>query len=143
MRATYPEGVTRRLLLLLGLAAAVYGGWLIHHEGAINSACNNNVIDPKGGLSVSSQCLNIVWPYSEGFILLVGGAVCTLASIIWSRRVMAGERRYMKDLKSGKFSRENDHLNSYNFTLQKSPVKSGNDWRREPRGTDNESKPDL
>ena len=123
----------RRLLLLVGLATAIYGGWLVHREGAVNVACDNNVLDPRGGLSVSSKCLNIVWPYAEGFVLLIGGAICVLAALVWSRRVMAGERRYLKDVRAGKFNHENDHLNSYNFTPQKKTPSGGVEWRREPR----------
>jgi hypothetical protein len=98
---------------------------MIHHEGAINSACNSNVLDPQHGFIVSSQCLNIVWPYSEGFILVIGGAIFVFAALMLTRRVMSGERQYMKDLKAGKYSRENDHLNAYHFNIQIPNVKIG------------------
>ncbi len=107
----------RRLFFLIGLASAVYGGWLVHHEQRINDACNANTIDPKNGVTVSSQCLNVVWPYSAGFLCLILGGLCVFAGLMLSRRVMAGERQYMKDLKSGKYSHENDHLNAYHFHL--------------------------
>ena len=108
----------RRILFVLGLASAVYGGWLIHHEDKINTACNANIIDPKRGFTVSAQCLNIVWPYSVGFISVILGGLLVFAALMISRRVMSGERQYMKDLKSGKYSHENDHLNAYHFHLQ-------------------------
>lgn len=125
----------RRLLFLVGLAATVYGGWLVHREGAINVACNSNEISAKGGIIVSAQCVNIVWPYAEGFILLIGGAFLVLTALIWSRRAMAGERKYLRDVRAGKFSRENDHLNAHNFNLQKPPAATGVDWRRDGRGS--------
>jgi hypothetical protein len=126
----------RRLLFVLGLVGAVYGGWLVHHEGHINTLCNAEAANPSSGFSVSPQCLNIVWPYAEGFLLLIAGAIFVFAALIWSRRVMAGERRYLKDVRAGKFDRENDHMNSYNFTLKipvnRSSPSSGGRLREPP-----------
>jgi hypothetical protein len=110
--------MVRKVLFVLGLACAVVGGWTVHHMGALNNACNAQVADPKSGFTVSSQCLNIVWPYSGGFVLLLAGAIFVFAGLMLTRRVMAGEHQYMKDLKAGKYSRENDHLNAYNFSVQ-------------------------
>src|SRR5580692_3252794 len=106
--------MVRRLFFVLGLACAVYGGWMVHHETSLNDACNAQVTNPAHGLSVSSQCLNIVWPYSEGFVLILAGAIFVFAALMLTRRIMAGEHQYMKDLKAGKFNRDVDHLNSYN-----------------------------
>lgn len=106
-------------MFVLGLASAVYGGWLVHREGALNSYCNAAVAHPVRGFSVPARCLNIVWPYAEGFVFAVLGGLLVLAGLLLTRRSMAGERRYMKDLKAGRYSRDNDHLNAYNFTLQR------------------------
>jgi len=108
----------RRLFFVLGLVCAAYGGWVVHHEEAINRLCNAEVTDPSRGFVVSSRCLNIVWPYSEGFLLMLLGAILVFAGLMLTRRVMAGERQYMKDLKAGRFSRDNDHANAYNFNIQ-------------------------
>jgi len=108
----------RRLLFVLGLVCTAYGGWIVHHEGTINRICNAEVANPSRGLTISSQCLNIVWPYSEGFMLMLFGAILVFAALMLTRRVMSGERQYMKDLKAGKYSRENDYKNAYNFNLQ-------------------------
>lgn len=108
----------RRLLFVLGLICAATGGWIVHREGAINSACNAQVTNPSRGFTVSASCLNIVWPYSEGFALLILGAVFVFAGLMLTRRVMAGERQYMKDLKAGRYDRENDHHHAYHFNLQ-------------------------
>lgn len=113
----------RKVLFLLGLVSAVYGGWLVRHEGHINAMCNAQVTHPKDGFIISSQCLNVVWPYSEGFALILLGAIFVFAALMLTRRVMAGEHQYMKDLKKGKYSRENDHLNAYNFNIQIPNVK--------------------
>ena len=114
----------RRILFLLGLVSAVYGGWIIHGENSINRLCNANMVNPRQGVIVSTRCLNIVWPYSEGFIAVIGGGLMVFAALMLTRRVMSGERQYMKDLKAGRYSRENDHLNSYNFSLQKPVTKA-------------------
>ncbi|HEY5303644.1 MAG TPA: hypothetical protein VIJ86_06260 [Acidimicrobiales bacterium] len=127
--------MVRRLLFVLGLACAVYGGWMVHHETSLNDACNAQVANPAHGLSVSSQCLNIVWPYSEGFVLILAGAIFVFAALMLTRRVMAGEHQYMKDLKAGKYNRDNDHLNSYNFNIQipRASMGAGRaDWRHAP-----------
>jgi hypothetical protein len=108
----------RRLFFVLGLVAAAYGGWLVHHEEALNSYCNGEVSNPTHGFVIPSKCLNIVWPYAEGFALLIVGAIFVFAALMLTRRVMAGEHQYMKDLKAGKYDRENDHHNAYNFNLQ-------------------------
>ena len=115
----------RRILFFLGLAFAATGGWIVHHETSVSNACNAQVANPDHGFSVSPQCLNIVWPYSEGFLLLLGGAIFVFAALMLTRRVMAGEHQYMKDLKAGKFDHENDHLNAYNFNLSMPRVKVG------------------
>lgn len=73
---------------------------------------------------MSASCLNIVWPYSEGFALMILGAVFVFAALMLTRRVMAGERQYMKDLKAGRYDRENDHRNAYHFNLQV-PTRTG------------------
>jgi len=114
----------RRLLFVLGLLFAAYGGWIVQHEGTINRLCNAEVTHPSQGFTVSAQCLNIVWPYSEGFLLMLFGAILVFAALMLTRRVMSGERQYMKDLKAGKYSRENDHMNAYNFNIQL-PIKVG------------------
>lgn len=111
--------MARRLLFLLGLVAAAYGGYIVHHEQVINNLCNAELANPSDNFTVSSQCLNIVFPYSEGFVLMLVGAVLTFAALVWSRRVMAGERKYLKDVRAGKYDRENDHLNAHHFNLQK------------------------
>jgi len=108
----------RRLLFVLGLACAAYGGWIVHHESAINRVCNAEVADPTRGFTISPQCLNIVWPYSEGFSLMLLGAILVFAALMWSRRVMSGEAQYRKDLKAGRYSRANDYMNAYNFNIQ-------------------------
>ena len=108
----------RRLLFILGLMSSAYGAWLFHHESVLNTRCNASIANPTRGITVSSQCMNVVWPYAEGFGLIILGAVLVLAGLTWSRRAMAGERQYMKDLKAGKYSRENDHLNAYNFNTK-------------------------
>jgi hypothetical protein len=115
----------RKILFVLGLVSAAYGGWMVHHEGAINARCNADVANPGKGFTISSQCLNIVWPYSEGFLLLIFGAIFVFAGLMLTRRVMAGEHQYMKDLKAGKYNRENDHLNAYNFNIQIPNVRIG------------------
>jgi hypothetical protein len=120
----------RRLLFILGLVSAAYGGWLVHHEGALNTYCNAEVADPTHGMTVPARCVNIVWPYAEGFFFAVMGAVFVFAALVLTRRVMAGERQYMKDLKAGKYSRENDHHNAYNFNTKKPPVTLSGDARR-------------
>ncbi len=125
----------RRVLFVLGLACAVYGGWLVHHETALNNACNAEVANPTHGTSISSQCLNIVWPYSEGFVLILLGAIFVFAALMLTRRVMAGEHQYLKDIKAGKYDRGVDHLNSYNFNIQipRVSVASGRGvWRHTP-----------
>ena len=106
----------RRLLLVLGLAGAAYGGWLVHHEQGINDACNANIVDPKRGVTVSSQCLNIVWPYGLGFACLILGVLFVTAGLLMTRRIMSGERQYLRDLRAGKFDHENDHLNSLHLS---------------------------
>ncbi len=108
----------RRVLFILGLMFSTYGGWLFHHESVLNARCNAIVTSPTRGTMVPAQCVDIVWPYAEGFALIILGAVLVLAGLMWSRRAMAGEHQYMKDLKAGKFSRENDHLNAYNFNTK-------------------------
>jgi hypothetical protein len=108
----------RRLLFVLGLVAAAFGGWLVHHEEALNSFCNGEVSNPTHGFAIPSNCLNIVWPYAEGFALLIAGVIFVFAALMLTRRAMAGEHQYMKDLKAGKYDRENDHRNAYNFNLQ-------------------------
>ncbi|MDH2903592.1 MAG: hypothetical protein PXZ08_06550 [Actinomycetota bacterium] len=110
----------RRLLFILGLVSAAYGGWVVHRESALNAYCNAAVAGPARGLTVPSRCLSIVWPYAEGFFFAVLGALFVFAALLLTRRVMSGERQYMKDLRAGKYSRENDHLNAYNFN--KSPT---------------------
>jgi len=107
----------RRLIFVLGLVCAAYGGWIVHHESAINATCNAAVAHPVNGFIVPTECLNVVWPYSEGFALLILGCVFVFAGLILTRRVMSGERQYLKDLKAGKYDRANDHLNAYNFNL--------------------------
>ena len=126
----------RRLLFVLGLVCASAGGWIIQHEGAINNACNAQATNPARGVTVSASCLNIVWPYSEGFALLIVGAIFVFAGLMLTRRVMAGERQYMKDLKAGRYDRENDHRNAYHFNLQV-PTRVGATSREQdesPRG---------
>ena len=91
---------------------------MVHHESAINRMCNAELTRPSQGYSVSPQCLGIVWPYSEGFVLVLLGAILVFAALLLTRRVMAGERQYMKDLRAGKYDRENDHMNAYNFNIQ-------------------------
>ena len=118
----------RRLLFVLGS----YGGWIVHHESAINRMCNAELTRSSSGYSVSPQCLSIVWPYSEGFVLVLLGAILVFAALLWTRRVMAGERQYMKDLRAGKYDRENDHMNAYNFNIQV-PNKVGAGRRPSPR----------
>ena len=115
----------RRILFVLGLVFAATGGWIVHHETSISDMCNAQVANPDHGFSVSPQCLTIVWPYSEGFLLLLGGAIFVFAARMLTRRVMAGEHQYMKDLKAGKFDHENEHLNAYNFNLSMPQVKVG------------------
>jgi hypothetical protein len=115
----------RRLLFFMGLIFASYGGWMVHHESRINASCNTALANNSRGLAVSSQCLNIVWPYCEGFVLLVAGALFVFGGLLWTRRIMAGEHQYLKDLKNGKYSRENDHLNSYNFNIKLPSIKIG------------------
>jgi hypothetical protein len=117
--------MARRILFFLGLVCAATGGWIVQHETTISNMCNAQVANPAHGFSVSPQCLNIVWPYSSGFLLLLGGAVFVFAALMLTRRVMAGEHQYMKDLKAGKFDHENDHLNAYNFNLSMPRVKVG------------------
>ena len=128
----------RRLFFILGLASAVYGGWVVHHEVGLNNFCNAQLVSPKQGFVFSPQCLNIVWPYSEGFALLIIGAVLVVGTLVWPRRTMAGERQYLKDLRAGKFSRANDHLNSYNFPARTpehgSNTQSRDQWRDSPEG---------
>ncbi len=128
--------MVRKILFVLGLACAVAGGWMVHHMTAVNDACNAQLVDPPHGATVSAQCLNIVWPYSEGFVLLLAGAIFVFAALMLTRRVMAGEHQYMKDLKAGKYNRENDHLNAYNFNIQIPNVRVGvgsrTSWRDAP-----------
>ena len=128
----------RRLLFILGLFSAAYGGWVVHHEVALNNFCNAQSVNPTQGFVFSPQCLNIVWPYSEGFALLILGAVLVVGALVWSRRTMAGERQYLKDLRAGKFTRDNDHLNSYNFPARapehRSDTPSRDQWRESPEG---------
>lgn len=120
----------RRLLFVLGLLSAVYGGWLVHREGALNAYCNAEMSNPAHGITVPARCVDIVWPYAEGFLFTVVGATFVFAALILTRRVMAGERQYMKDLKAGKYSRDNDHLNAYNFATKNPTVTLGGDSRR-------------
>ena len=119
----------RRLLFLLGLAAAVCGGLVVQREGKLNAYCNAVVARPSHGFTIPPKCVNIVWPYAEGFCLVILGAIFVFAALMLSRRVMSGERQYMKDLKAGKYSRENDHNNSYNFNIQVPTVKIGSGAR--------------
>ena len=128
----------RRLLFVLGLICAAAGGWIVHHEGALNNACNSQVTNPSRGFAVSASCLNIVWPYSEGFGLLILGAVFVFGGLMLTRRVMAGEHQYIKDLKSGRYDRENDHRNAYHFNLQ-IPTRIG----AMPRVDKGESPPEI
>ena len=111
----------RRLLFVLGLIGAATGGWIVHHEKAISDACNAAAMNPSSGITVSPTCINIVWPYSEGFALLIVGAIFVFAGLMLTRRVMSGERQYMKDLRAGRYDRENDHLNAHHFNLQHRP----------------------
>ena len=115
----------RRLLFVLGLVSAAYGGWLFNHERTLNAWCNSAVADPRQGFTINAKCLNIVWPYAEGFLLVIVGALLIFAALMMTRRVMSGEHQYLKDLKAGKYNRENDHNNSYNFDLQLPTVKIG------------------
>ena len=115
----------RRLLFVLGLVSAAYGGWLFFHERAMNAWCDSAVSDPQQGFAINPQCLNIVWPYAGGFLLVITGALLIFAALMLTRRVMSGEHQYMKDLKAGKYNRENDHHNSYNFNPQLPTVKIG------------------
>ncbi|MBW4029920.1 MAG: hypothetical protein HIU57_04480 [Acidobacteria bacterium] len=108
----------RRLLFVLGLIFAAAGGWIVHHEGAINNACNAQITNPSRGFMVSASCLNIVWPYSEGFALMLLGAVFVFAGLMLTRRAMAGERQYMKRLKAGRYDSENNHRNADHFNSQ-------------------------
>lgn len=110
--------MARKILFVLGLTCAVVGGWTLHHMTAVNDACNAQIADPRTGSTVNSRCLNIIWPYCAGFVLLLAGAIFVFAALMVTRRVMAGEHQYMKDLKAGKYSRENDHRNAYNFNIQ-------------------------
>lgn len=109
----------RRLLFILGLGSAALGGWLLHHEGVLNARCNDDVAHSTQSTSTTSQCIDIIWPYAEGFLFLVLGALLVFSAMLLTRRVMSGERQYMKDVKAGKYSRENDHLNAYNFNTKK------------------------
>lgn len=120
----------RRLLFILGLVFAAYGGWLVHREGALNAYCNAVVANPAHGITVPAKCLTIVWPYAEGFFFTVAGAIVVFAALVRTRRVMAGEHQYLKDLKAGKYSRENDHLNAHNFTTKHRTVTLSGDARR-------------
>ena len=123
----------RRLLFILGLVSAAYGGWLVHHEGVLTAYCNAVVANPTHGLTVPAKCLPIVWPYAAGFSFTVVGAIVVFAALVWTRRVMAGEHQYLKDLKAGKYSRENDYLNAYNFTAKHPTVTLRGDARRAVR----------
>ena len=109
------------MLFVLGLIGAAAGGWIVHHEKAISDACNAAAMNPSSGVTVSPTCINIVWPYSEGFALLIVGSIFVFAGLMLTRRVMSGERQYMKDLRAGRYERENDHLNAHHFNLQRRP----------------------
>jgi hypothetical protein len=98
--------------------AAAYGGWRVHHVEVLNNFCNAEVANPTHGFVIPAQCVNIVWPYAEGFALLIAGAVFVFAGLILTRRMMSSERQYLKDLKAGKYDRDNDHHNADDFNLQ-------------------------
>jgi hypothetical protein len=115
----------RRLLFVLGLGCAATGGWIVHHEGAINNACNASLTTSSPGTVVSAQCLGVVWPYAEGFALVIVGAILVFAGLMVTRRVMSGERQYMKDLKAGAYDRDNDHRHDYHLTRQRAPGVGG------------------
>ena len=103
--------------------AAVYGVWLVHHEEALNSSRSAEVANPTHGFTIPSQCLNIVWPYAEGFVLLIAGAIFVFAALILTLRVMSGERQYLKDVKAGKYDRENDPT-TLTTSISRSPLSS-------------------
>jgi hypothetical protein len=109
--------VLRRIFFLAGLAGVSYGGWLLHREHGVSTLCNSRVFNPKSGVFVPVRCYNEVWPYSIAFGALILGLLCFLAALLITRRVMSGERQYLRDMRAGKFDRENDHLHALNLTV--------------------------
>ena len=76
----------RRIVVLLGLAAIGIGVWLITTEQPKNAACNATNHSGAGGLSgtgigVGGSCLNIVWSYFGGFVLLAFGVLTVVVAL--------------------------------------------------------------
>ncbi len=128
----------RRLLFVLGLASAIYGGWLVHREGTLNAYCNALASRPTLGFSVPPRCPDIGGPDAGGFVFAVLGGLFVFAGLVLTRRTRAGERRYLKDLKAGRYSRENDHLNAHHFNLQR-PAASPSPYPRDGASSDEDS----
>src|ERR1017187_578044 len=76
----------RSIVVFLGLAATGIGVWLITTEQPKNAACNASSHGGAGGLSgtgigVGSSCLNIVWTYFGGFVLLAFGVLTIVVAL--------------------------------------------------------------
>jgi hydrogenase/urease accessory protein HupE len=81
----------RSIVALLGLAATGVGIWLITTEQPKNAACNASSHGGTGGLSgtgigVGTSCLNIVWSYFGGFVLLAFGVLTVVIALAMMRK---------------------------------------------------------
>jgi len=80
----------RSIVAFLGLAATGVGIWLITTEQPKNAACNASSHGGTGlsgtGIGEGTSCLNIVWSYFGGFVLLAFGVLTVVVALSMMRK---------------------------------------------------------
>jgi hypothetical protein len=78
----------RYIVAFLGLLTAGVGVWLIIDEQPKNAACNaaHPTLGQLATVGASSTCLNIVWSYFGGFVLVAFGALTFVVAVAMMRK---------------------------------------------------------